>query len=449
MYFKRSGKVPDKSKLLAVFLILPILLGGCQLREPMSSQSTEMSFSSEFSQDSSVSSEISQISQSSQTLQTSQVSQSSETSESTDNTHVPDTSEPSSRDETSDNSGSSENVSDPESTDSSESTTETSETDSSEEVSSDTSTTGSSSGSVSSAESSREPESTTEPPVSSSSSSAEPPIEVIIPDIVVPTSPGTQTAMGQTGAVDYSNASQGYISARYTGGSAKVKLRISANGGEYNHDVDPGGATEYYPLSFGSGSYTVILFEQIPSTGKYALVTQADFNVSLNSELSPFLCPNRYVDYSRSSDAVYKAAELCAGKTSAIDKISAVFTWVADNISYDYDLAATVTSGYVPNPDRTLSRRTGICFDYASLICAMMRSQSIPTRLVIGNASPDIYHAWNEVYTEETGWITPELLLKSAGYNILDATFYSSSPDKAQIAEYISNGANYTVKYYY
>lgn len=272
---------------------------------------------------------------------------------------------------------------------------------------------------------------------------------MIIPNIVSPSSPGSQTAAGQTGTVDYSNASQGYISARYTGGSAKVKLRISANGGEYNHDVDPGGATEYYPLSFGSGSYTVILFEQIPSTGKYALVAQAEFGVSLNSELSPFLCPNRYVNYYQSSDVVYKAAELCAGKTSEIDKIAAVFTWVADNVSYDYGLATTVTSGYVPDPDRTLSRRTGICFDYASLVCAMLRSQSIPTRLVIGNASPDIYHAWNEVYTDETGWITPELMLKNAGYNILDATFYSSSPDKAQIAAYISNDANYTVKYYY
>ena len=79
----------------------------------------------------------------------------------------------------------------------------------------------------------------------------------------------------------------------------------------------------------------------------------------------------------------------------------------------------------------------------------MLRSQSIPTRLVIGYAAPDIYHAWNEIYTEETGWITPELMLKNAGWNLADATFYSTSSNKSQIAGYISNPSNYTVRYYY
>ena len=105
--------------------------------------------------------------------------------------------------------------------------------------------------------------------------------------------------------------------------------------------------------------------------------------------------------------------------------------------------------GYVPDPNKTYNIRTGICFDYASLMCAMLRSQSIPTRLVVGNASPDIYHAWNEVYTEETGWITPELLLKKSGYNIVDSTFYASSTNKSQIASYISNSGNYQALHYY
>lgn len=426
MKFRRSGKAPDKLKLLALLLPLLITLGGCQ---PQVSSSVDPP--------SSVTTELPDISYSSisESSQTSQVSSST-----TDNTHVPETSEPPFTSDNSSDTDSSESVDSEESSTSeytsesvSESyeTSEISDTPSSEPVSTSSSS--------------------EEPPASSSSSSSEPepPPVVVIPDVITPTSPGTQTAMGQSGAVDYSNAAQGYVSARYTGSSPKVKLRISANGGEYNHDVDPNGATEYYPLSFGSGSYTVTLFEQIPSTGRYAQVAQALFDVSLNSELSPFLCPNRYVNYGQSSDAVYRAAELCAGKTSAIDKIAAVFTWVSENISYDYNLAATVTTGYVPYPDSTLSKRTGICFDYASLMAAMLRSQSVPTRLVIGNASPDIYHAWNEVYTEETGWITPELMLKNAGYNIVDATFYSSSPNKAQIAEYISNGANYAVRYYY
>ena len=132
-----------------------------------------------------------------------------------------------------------------------------------------------------------------------------------------------------------------------------------------------------------------------------------------------------------------------------MEKLAAVFTWLTDNVTYDKELAKTVRSGYCPDPDRTLSAKKGICFDYASLLCAMMRAQGVPTRLVVGYAATDIYHAWNEVYTEETGWITPQLLLKSKGYNIVDATFYASAADKDKISDYISNAGNYSAIYYY
>lgn len=70
--------------------------------------------------------------------------------------------------------------------------------------------------------------------------------------------------------------------------------------------------------------------------------------------------------------------------------------WVTDNVAYDTQLAATVKSGYVPDPDSVLAKRSGICYDYASLMAAMVRSQGIPARLVVGYAADNIYHAWNE-----------------------------------------------------
>lgn len=295
-----------------------------------------------------------------------------------------------------------------------------------------------------------EPAVSSSPPVSSSSAAVQPdpPPVVTIPNFPVPTSPGTMVATAAKGWIDYSNAAQGYVSAKYTGDKSKAKVLITCEGKSpsYPHDISPG-ATEYYPLSFGSGNYTVQLLENT-SGDKYAQVASCSFS-SNTSSLQPFSYPNHYSVYDSGSKCVYKAAELCAGKTGTIDKIAAIFGWVTNNISYDYGLAATVQSGYVPNPDRTYNSRTGICFDYASLMCAMLRSQRIPTRLVVGWASPEIYHAWNEIYTEETGWISPELMLKKAGYNIADSTFYSSSNDKAQIASYISNSSNYTVRYYY
>lgn len=282
---------------------------------------------------------------------------------------------------------------------------------------------------------------------SSESKPEEKPV-VVIPDVPMPSSPGIDIAKAANGSVDYSNAKYGYISACYTGDKGKCKLRIEANGQVYDHDLDPNGKTEYYPLSMGSGKYRVSLFERIEGTS-YSVVLRQEFQADIVNSLSPFLYPNRYVLFDKGAACTYKAAELSAGKDKTIDKIASVFVWVTDNITYDFDLAATVKSGYVPNPDAVLSKKSGICFDYASLMAAMLRSQGIPSRLVIGYASPDIYHAWNEVYTKETGWITPELLLKNSGYNLVDATFYAGSSDKKKISEYILNNGNYSAVYYY
>lgn len=277
----------------------------------------------------------------------------------------------------------------------------------------------------------------------------DPPSVVVIPDIAVPTSPGTKLITAKNGVIDYSNADQGYISAKYTGDKAKCKLQVIANGEEYPFDVTVGGKTEYFPLSMGNGTYTLVLRELVDGTAAdYSVVLRQEIEVNMSDPLSPFTCSNRYVSYSKDSDCVFKAAELCAGKSS-IEKIAAIFQWVTENVSYDYELSKTVKKGYFPDPDTTFRKKTGICYDYASLMAAMLRSQSIPTRLVKGSAYPDINHAWNEIYTEQTGWITPELLLKNNGYNIADATFYSTAKNKQQIADYISNPSNYYSIYYY
>ena len=274
------------------------------------------------------------------------------------------------------------------------------------------------------------------------------PVNVVIPEVRVPLSPGISTAENDKVRVDYSNSADGYISVRWNETGKRVKLRITSGGSTYDHDVPTGGVTEYYPLSCGSGSYTVQIYEQTDGD-RYAKVLEQEFTAEIRSETSPFLYPNRYVAFSQNSACVEKAAQLCAGRSGTIEKTAAIFGWVTDNVSYDRELAATVKSGYVPDPDSVLKKKTGICYDYASLMAAMLRSQGIPSRLVVGYAKESIYHAWNEVWTEQTGWITPELLLSRNGYNIVDATFYAGSADKAKIADYISDSGNYSALYYY
>lgn len=274
------------------------------------------------------------------------------------------------------------------------------------------------------------------------------PAKVVIPEVRTPLSPGTDIASNDKVLVDYSNCSEGYISVCWKDSGRRVKLRMICGDRTYDHDVAGGGAVEYFPISCGSGSYKIQIYEQAEGD-KYAKSLETEFNVKLRSETSPFLYPNKYVNFSQSSSAVKKAAEVCAGKSDEIEKLAAIFGWVTDNVTYDTQLAATVKSGYVPDPDSVLAKRSGICYDYASLMAAMVRSQGIPARLVVGYAADNIYHAWNEVWTDETGWITPELLLSRKGYNIVDATFYAGSSNKEKIAAYIQNSGNYAALYYY
>ncbi|MDE5742063.1 MAG: transglutaminase domain-containing protein [Oscillospiraceae bacterium] len=272
-----------------------------------------------------------------------------------------------------------------------------------------------------------------------------PKAEVVIPQINMPKT-GDKVISGDNAEADYSCAAEGYISAMYSGSASAAKVRITCGEIRYDHDLTPG-KREFFPL-MGSGSYDVKIYEQF-SGNKFALLAEGTFEVNISSNVSTYLYPNKYVDFDSNSACVKKAAEVCAGITDDVEKIAEIFSYVTENISYDKSLAASVQSGYVPNPDSTLSKGTGICFDYTSLFAAMCRSQGIPARLVIGYAEPEIYHAWNEVYTEETGWITPELFLKKKGYNIADATFYASNSDKEKISAYISDDSNYSAIYRY
>ncbi len=284
-------------------------------------------------------------------------------------------------------------------------------------------------------------------PAETTTTASKPAAEVVIPEIKIPLASGVSVSANDKAEIDFSCADDGYISAVYTGKSQRAKLRIKCGSLQYDHDLAADGTREFFPL-MESGSYSVKVYELV--TGKsYGEAASAEFEVTIESSTGMYLYPNKYISFDSGSACVKKAAELCAGTDGEVEKIAEIFGYVAGNITYDKQLASTVASGYVPDPDTTLSKGTGICFDYASLMAAMLRSQGIPTRLVIGYAEPDIYHAWNEIYTKETGWITPELFLKNKGYNIADATFYAGNPDKEKIADYIENDSNYSAMYRY
>ena len=257
---------------------------------------------------------------------------------------------------------------------------------------------------------------------------------------------GTLEARCDDAVVDYSHTEDGYIMARYTGQTDKrLKFRVFGPTTTYTYNL-PLDQWTVFPLSDGSGSYQCALYINTHDT-KYAMVLSTQFEVALKDEFAPFLRPNQYVDYSCAPKTVEKGAQLCLGITDPLEKVAAVYDFTVNTLSYDYDRAATVKSGYLPVLDDVLEEEKGICFDYAALMTAMLRSQEVPCKLVVGYAG-DTYHAWISVWTEENGWVDGAIFFDGHMWKRMDPTFASSGNRSEEIMDFIEHGS-YTVKYLY
>lgn len=261
-----------------------------------------------------------------------------------------------------------------------------------------------------------------------------------------PQASGTSTFSNGGAVIDASNASQGYIMVKYSGGTSRIKVRIS-KGTEYTYDLNTGGNYEVFPLTEGSGTYTVKIFQQVQGTS-YAQVMSQAVTANIADSQSPFLYPNQFCNFNANSAVVSKAAELTAGIADPLAKVQAVYRYAIDHISYDYQKAASVQNGYLPVPDSTLASGKGICFDYAALMTSMLRSQDIPTKLVIGYTG-GTYHAWVSVYLTGQGWVDNIIYFDGTNWRYMDPTFASSGKGDASISSYISNQANYQAKFTY
>ena len=98
--------------------------------------------------------------------------------------------------------------------------------------------------------------------------------------------------------------------------------------------------------------------------------------------------------------------------------------------------------------DSTLATRNGICFDYASMMVAMLRLQDIPSMLVIGYTGGQ-YHAWVSVYTDAQGWIDNVIFFNGNDWRFMDPTFASTGKGNPAMIEHIKNSANYSAKFTY
>ena len=261
--------------------------------------------------------------------------------------------------------------------------------------------------------------------------------------IFLPEATGKVTEEHEGVSLDLSNTDQGYFMVSYKGSADKLMIQIEGSDNiPYRYYFEPDGIYSALPLTAGDGNYAVSVYESV-GDNRYALVFTKTVDVTLENEVLPFLYSNQYVNFDENTEAVSLAKKLTNGKTE-IEAVQAVYQYVTKNIVYDDEKAATVKSGYLPNVDDTLHTKKGICFDYAALMTAMLRSSGIPTRLDIGYAT-NIYHAWISTYLEEQGWVDNVIKFDGKNWTLMDPTFAAGGGDGIQ--DFITDSSNYNIQY--
>ena len=245
-------------------------------------------------------------------------------------------------------------------------------------------------------------------------------------------------------SIDTSHASEGYVVVHYLS-DTRLKFQVAKDDMVYNYDFPQDGTPTVFPVNMGDGTYLFRIMKNT-SGNDYVEVDSVEENISLTSEYAPFLIPNQYCDYDEDSACVAKARELAGNAENQAEALRCICDYIMENVTYDSVKAEKLStvSGYVPDPDETLASGTGVCYDYASLGAAMLRSLGFPTKIITGYVTPgDLYHAWIMVYVDGS-WKTGEFSVNPDTWSRVDLTFAASGS-----TEFTGDGTSYTERYVY
>lgn len=222
---------------------------------------------------------------------------------------------------------------------------------------------------------------------------------------------------------------QGVVGINYPLKNKKTKIMIQKDGITYYYDVKTDKDT--FPLQMGSGSYQLALLENIRGN-KYSVISSVSIQVKLKDDKISFLQSASPVNWHKDSEVAKMAVKLTEKMDTDEKKAYAIYEYITKNIKYNKNKITSLETDYVPIVDEILSSGEGICFDYAALYAAMLRSIDIPAKLVKGYKNDiDTYHAWNEVYLQDQGWVTID-----TSYDAVMLEYETSPTFKKDINEY-------------
>jgi len=234
---------------------------------------------------------------------------------------------------------------------------------------------------------------------------------------------------------DYSR--QGLLIIRYNNKmntNYKFKLQVIKDENTINYNIKGNGLMEKFPLQYGDGKYTARILKNIRDD-EYISIDEKVFWVQLDNENIVFLNSVQNIDWDYSMAPIKDLPFIIENSLQSTDDsninfrcIECVYKYIAKNIKYDDEKVDDLTYDYVPDIEQVYEDRKGICYDYASLFAAMLRSINIPTKLIKGytSFSPDKYHAWNEVLIDNE-WFIVDITLDACIFRSKQLCFKDSN----------------------
>lgn len=264
--------------------------------------------------------------------------------------------------------------------------------------------------------------------------------------VLAPESPGEVVYGNGFSAIDASNTREGYLQVSYTGSADHAKVQITIpDSTVYTYTLKPG-EVQTLPLTGGTGRYAIHVLENAYDN-MYALVFSQDLEVAEVDEFRPYLYPNQCAWFTQDSAVTQLGIQISSQSGSDVDYVEQVYEYVTTHVEYDLEMAKNPPTGYVASPDATIASGKGICLDYAALMTALLRSQGIPTKLVVGYSSQQ-YHAWISVYLKEEGWVDRTIYFDGTSWVLVDPTLRANN-SRDDVKRYLGDGNNYVVKYQY
>ena len=178
---------------------------------------------------------------------------------------------------------------------------------------------------------------------------------------------------------------------------ADYKVQISYEGEKYKTFK----AEEVTNLPVNAdGTYNIRIMKRLSGNSYENIYSE----IKTVENCTPWLGTSEVVDMEESqemlkSDIVQEI--LALEDPEAITK--ATYEYLTTNWTYNYERARTVKSWYTPNNNEVFVEQSGICYDYASVVAAILRTAGIPTKVIFGYAGGN-YHAWNEVLLNDE-WV--------------------------------------------